>query len=184
MARANFERARALYPSCDMGLESWLRFFDTGEGSAAIGKMLYDIYDEVKAEEERAAGTHKMGRRAKRQAVSIDELFNVVFPPQYDNEALPVALKRFMGNQSQAQFARKIPVSQPVLSRILSGEYQPNLELIERIADACDIQPWFFPEWRALFLGDLVTNALLQRPHLSITALKRVRATRRKESTS
>lgn len=183
MARADFEHAKALYPSCDMGIAGWLKFFDTPAGEDAVGKVIYDIYDEVKAAEERRAGTHKMGRRARREARALDEVFAIVFPQQYTNEPLTVALKQLIGHRKQAAFAAKVPCSQPVLSRILSGEHKPNLLMIERLSEAAGVNPWYFAEWRAMYLGELITAVLLERPHMSITAINNVRKARRRETT-
>jgi transcriptional regulator with XRE-family HTH domain len=161
-----------------MNMDAWLKFFDSAAGTEAMGKLLYDIYDEVKAQEEREAGKHKMGRRPARDAVSIDELFSVVFPAQYSNDPLPEALRKLMAGRSQRQFAQRIPCSQPWLARILSGEATPDIYMIEAIADAAKVPPWFFPEWRAMFLSNMVLEAYTRSPHLSITALRAMRSAR------
>lgn len=178
MARANFERAKAMYPSIGMDMDDWLKFFDTPAGVDAMGRLLYDIYDEVKAQEEREAGVHKMGRRPARRAVSIDELFSVVMPQQYSNDTFTVLLRRLIGERSQRAFASKIPCSQPYLARLLSGEYQPDLTMLERIAEAGKVKPWYFPEWRAMFMGQLITDVLLAKPNLSIDAVRNARQVR------
>lgn len=175
MARANFERARAMYPSVDMDLQEWLRFFDSPAGVEAMGRLLYDIYDEVKAQEEREAGVHKMGRRPARPAVGIDELFSVVMPQSFANDPFPVALRKLMNGRSQRAFAAKVPCSQPHLNKLLTGERVPDLVMLERIAVAAKVDPWFFPEWRAMFVGQLITNVLLAKPNLSIAAVQNAR---------
>lgn len=175
MARANFDRAKELYPSVRMDAEDWLRFFDSPAGVDAMGRLLYDIYDEVKAQEEREAGQHKMGRRPARRAVSIDELFSVVLPQQYTNDPFAEALRKLMNGRSQRAFAARIPVSQPYLARMLSGEYTPDLQMLERIAEAGKVKPWYFTEWRAMFMGQLITEVLLAKPNLSISAVRNAR---------
>lgn len=183
MGRANLERAKELFPSTQMGTEGWLNFFRTAEGEAAVGKLLYDIYDEVLAAEERHAGTHKMGRRARRDPVSLDELFGVVLPQQYNDEPLTVALRKILAKSGETQrsFAARVPISESLLSKILSQDFEPGLAMLDDIAEAAGVKPWFFVEWRAGFLGQLVTEMLLERPNLSVTAVKRMRSASRKE---
>jgi len=175
MARADFERAKSMYPSTNMDTDDWLAFFDTPAGIDAMGRLLYDIYDEVKAQEERERGQHKMGRRPARRAVSIDELFSVVLPQQYNNEPLPVALRRLLAGQSQREFANRVPCSQPYLARVLSGEREPNVQMIEQLAKAAKVQPWFFLEWRAQYVSELIADVLTKKPHLSIAAVRQMR---------
>lgn len=178
MAKADLERAKALYPSCAMGMEEWTGFFGTGPGLRAMGRILYDVYDELMSKEEREKGVRRIGRRPARSAVSLSELMAVVKPEEFSNEPFPVALKRLLRGRSQRVFARKVPIDQSYLSRLIAGERPPDLELLENIATAASVPPWHFPEWRAMYLGQLITEVLVESPHLGITAIKGVRTTR------
>lgn len=180
MAKADLERAKELYPSCGMGMEEWNAFFGTGPGLRAMGRILYDIYDELMSKEERENGVRRIGRRPARSAVSLAELMNVVKPEEFSNEPFPEALRKLIRGRSQRVFSRKIPIDQTYLSRLLSGDRQPDLELLERIATAASVPPWHFIEWRAIYLGTLITEVLTESPHLGITALKGVRTTRQR----
>src|SRR5206468_5127633 len=144
MARANLEGAKALYPSCEMGMGEWVTFLESPPGLQAMGKILYDIYDEVKSAEERKAGLRRIGRRPARAAVGLDQVMSVVLPTEFTNEPLNVALAKLIAGKSQRQFAYKVPISQPHLSRILSGERVPGLDQLEQIAAAAGVQPWYF----------------------------------------
>jgi hypothetical protein len=172
VAKADFEKAKAMFPSIGFGESEWLAFFDTPAGFQAMGAILGDIYDVVKAEEDKAKGIRTMGRRPARKGVSLDEVYATVFPPQYTNEPFPVALKTLMAGRSQRQFCMKIPCHQTTLSRMLSGTLEPDLIMMERVADAAKVPPSYFAEWRAHYIGRLITNVFLQRPHMSITAVK------------
>lgn len=162
-----------------MGVSEWVAFFRSPAGLDAMGKILYDIYDEVRSAEERNAGLRRIGRRPGRSAVSLQEVMSVVLPAEFTNDPLPVALSRLIGHRSQRQFARRIPVTQSHLSRILSGERKPNLEQLERIAMAANVQPWFFVEWRAMYVATLLGEVLAESPNLSIAALRALRDGRR-----
>lgn len=182
MARADLEGAKALYPSCAMGVEEWITFFNSAGGLTAMGKILYDIYDEVRSEEERSAGVRRIGRRPGRASVPLDEVMQVVLPVEFTNDPLPKALAGLMKGKSQGQFAYRVPMSQAHLSRILNGKWDPPMSLIERIAEAAGVKPWYFAEWRAQYIGELITEVLTDSPHLGITALRGLRTSRRKQA--
>lgn len=180
MARVNIENARRLYPSCSMGVEEWAAFFATPGGEAAFGKIIYDCVDEVKSQEEKNAGLKRIGRRPAREAMRYQEVMDLIFPQEFDNEPFREVLKKEIKNRglSQGQFAYKIPCNQSHLSRIISGEKALTIDFIERCAKVLNLRPWRFPEWRAMYLGQLVQEVLLESPHLSITLLKNTRKAR------
>ncbi len=179
MVRADLEAAKRLYPSCDMGVDEWVTFFNSPAGLDAMGKILYDIFDEVRSAEERNAGLRRIGRRPGRSAVPLDEVMSVVLPQEFNHDPLPVALARLMQGRSQQQFGQRIPMSQSHLSRVLSGERLPTLEQLERIAAVAGVQPWYFVEWRAMYIAQLMNEVFTESPHLSISALRAMRDGRR-----
>lgn len=179
MVRADLENAKRLYPSCAMGVDAWVAFFHTPAGLGAMGAILYDIYDEVRSAEERNAGLRRVGRRPGRSAVSLDEVMSVVRPSEFTNDPLHVALARLIGARSQRQFARRVPITQSHLCRVLSGERRPSFEQIERIAIAAGVQPWYFAEWRAEYISTLLAEVFAEAPNLSISALKALRDRRK-----
>lgn len=181
MAKADLERARELFPSCAMGMEEWTSFFGTAAGLRAMGRIIYDVYDEVISREERENGKRRIGRRPARDATTLAAVMAVVRPEEFTNEPLPIALRRLLRGRSQRQFARKVPISQPYLNRLLSGQH-PNydLDLMENLAEAAGVPPWHFREWRARYIGGLITEILTDQPNMSITALRALRNTRRK----
>ena len=182
MAKANLERAKELYPSTyTMGEREWVKFFDTPQGFAAMGAIIGDIFDEVKAEEEKEAGVKRMGRRPGRSA-SLAEVYATVFPAAYSMDPFPTALVKLLNGRSQRAFAAKIPCNQSTLSRLLSGEWKPDLSMMESIAAAAKVAPSFFMEWRAMYVGQVITETLLNRPNLSITHLRQVNGSRAQAS--
>lgn len=180
MAKIDLEKARSLYPSCNMGLEEWNAFFGSAAGLRAMGRILYDIFDEVHSREERENGKRRIGRRPAREAVSLAEVMAVVRPDEFSNEPLNIALRKLIRGRSQRQFARKVPISQAYLSRLLKGErVGVDLEMLERLAAAGDVHPWHFLEWRAMYVGSLITEVMRQSPNVGITVLRSLRTHRR-----
>lgn len=177
MAKANFERAKAAYPSCSMGEQEWIAVFDRNPD--IMWAIVGDIYDAVKTEQEKDAGIRRMGRRPARQATSMEEVFATVFPNQYSMDPFPTAFEKLLNGRSQRQFALKIPCNQGTISRLLSGQVQPDLIMLERIAEVAKVPAHYFVEYRALLIGQMVTRVLLEQPNMGVTAMKRVRAGRR-----
>jgi transcriptional regulator with XRE-family HTH domain len=150
-----------------------------------MGRIIYDIYDEIVSREEREQGKRRIGRRPARDAVSLAKVMQIVKPEEFTNDPLPVALTKLLRGRSQRQFARKVPISQPYLNRLLSGQHpKVDLDLLEALAEAAGVQPWHFAEWRALYVGELVTAVMQEAPHVGITILRQLRTTRRTYETA
>ena len=179
MGKADFERAKDLYPSTTMGEAQWLAYFDTPEGQHAVGRILGDIFDAVKAEEEKAGGVHRMGRRPGRTG-SLQEVYDTVFPQIYSSEPFPVALAKLLNGRSARQIAPRVPIHQTTMSKLLRGEMQPDLQLMERIAHALKVQPAHFVEYRAMFVGQLLTQIFTDRPNMGVAAFREVKGANRR----
>lgn len=177
IAKADFDKAKGLYPSTTMGEAGWMAFFDTSAGAHAMGRILGDIYDAVKAEEEKEAGIHRMGRRPRRDG-SLADVYATVFPAPYTMDPFPEAMVKLLNGRSQRQFAPKVPVHQTTMSRLMSGTLVPDMQMLERIAIAAKVAPSFFVEYRAMFVGQLLTRVLTERPNMGVRAYREVRAGR------
>lgn len=174
MPRIDVEKARALYPSCAMGTAEWNAFFQTPAGEQAFGRIVYDILDELKSQEERDAGMRRIGRRPQRSAIPLQEVYDTIFPTEFDNAPMREQMRPHVKNQRA--FARRANIAQSQVSRILSGEITDvPIEMMESIARACKVRPWRFPEWRAAYVGQLVSEMMLQSPHLGTRVLKGLR---------
>jgi hypothetical protein len=177
MPKADLKKASADYPSTQMGEADWVRVFDARPD--IMWRILGDIYDVVKAEEEKKLGRRAMGRRPSRTGVTIQELYDVVFREPYSNEPFAVALDKLMIGKSLSEIARFVPCDKGYLSRVLNGKVPLTLVLMERVALSVDVHPSYFLEWRAKYLAGLVENVLTRQPNLAIGHMERVRAGRR-----
>lgn len=182
MAKADFEKAKREFPSTQMGEAGWLAFFDTPAGRHAMGRILGDIYDVVKAQEEKEAGVHRMGRRPSRTG-SLQDVYDTVFPAPYSMDPFPEAMLKLLNGRSQRQFAPKVPVHQTTMSRLMKGELKPDLMMLERIAEAAKVAPAYFVEYRAMFVGQLLTRVLTDRPNMGIAAFREVKGANRRVKT-
>lgn len=181
IAKADFEKAKSEFPSTTMGEEGWLAFFDTPDGRHAMGRILGDIFDAVKAEEEKAAGVHRMGRRPARTG-SLQEVYDTVFPAPYSMDPFPEAMIKLLGGRSARQFAPKVPVHQTTMSRLMRGDIKPDLLMLERIAAAAKVHPSFFVEYRAQFVGQLLTRVFTERPNMGVAAFREVKGVNQRRS--
>lgn len=174
MAKANYDRAKELYPSVLMGEQEWLQAFH--RNSDVMWAIIGDVYDAVKTEEEKAAGIRRMGRRPARHGTTMEEVYATVFPSVYCSDTFPTALTKLIAGRSQRSFASRIPCDQGTISRLLSGRLQPDVAMLERVAAAAKVPPYYFLEYRAQVIGQMVVKILTEQPHLGIAAMKRVRA--------
>lgn len=174
MARANYERAKTLYPSWEIDEASLVSFFDTPEGYNAFGRLIGDIYQRAKIEEERGLGIKRLGRKP-RVVVSLDEVLATVFPQQFSTGPFPEAFTELLNGRSQRQFAMKCGINQSTLSRFLTGASKPDRYTLERIAAAGRVPSWYFTEWRAMFVADLFRDILSEHPSIGIATIKQLR---------
>jgi hypothetical protein len=173
--------ARELYPLCDMGVDAWVEYFGTSQGAAAIAKIYYDIFNEVRSAEEREAGIKRIGRRRNRASVPLSEVMSVVYPEQWNYLPIEEALKAHLGGWgSMTKLARAMNISQGHLSHLLAGRKRWDLSHLQAVADHIGKPPWYFVEWRAMWIGQLMTEALTKQPNLGVYAVKYLRDSRRK----
>lgn len=174
MPKADFEKAKAKYPSTQMGEEQWLQFFDSSEGAHAMGRILGDIFDFVKAEEEREAGVHRMGRRPRRDG-SLQDVYNTVFPQAYAMDPFREAMEKLLNGRSRRSFAPKVPMTQTMFNRLLRGDFEPDMQMLEAIASAAKVHPSFFLEWRAMYVSQQIERVLRARPNVGVKAYRGIR---------
>src|SRR4051794_25089542 len=157
-----------------MGEREWLAFFDTPDGTRAMGRILGDIFREVRAQEDKIAGKTKMGRRPRPDG-TLDEVMDTVFPAQYSMDPFPLSLVKLMAGRSTRAFAPRIPCNQSTLVRLLNGQLKPDIAMLVRIATAAKVQPHYFVEYRAMAISQMVEAALTEYPHQGISAYKAMR---------
>lgn len=137
-----------------------------------LWSLVADVVKAVKAGE----GERRTGRRPAVSVKSLDELYEILFPPSYVEACLADALHHAMRAQglSQRRLAEVVGFNQATLSRLLAGKSTPTVEMIERLAWALNVRPTYFSEYRALKLGQLVTDTLLADPKASADAIRRL----------
>lgn len=144
------------------------------EGDPTImWRLLYDIWDYKLTEEEKARGEVRLGRR-RRRIGDREEILAVALPKTFTNDPFPKALEKLVVGSSQREFAAKMRCSQTTVSRLISGTVEPDKHLMERAAEAAEVAPWYFVEYRVAYLTDAIRKALVENPNMSMTYLQKL----------
>ena len=150
--------------------EDWGAFL--AENPTVLWGLVADVVKAVKAGE----GEKRTGRRPAVSVGSLDELYDILFPACYASEPFAVTFGQLLAEtgMSQRAFAVAARMHQATVNRLLTGRATPDLHCYERIAAALKVRPTYFPEYRALKIGQLVTETLLGNPMLSAEAVRRL----------
>lgn len=173
MGRAQWDRVKSEYPWMYEGPEGFVERMAANPD--IVPRLLADMYDLVKTQEEKRQGIVKRGRRPKRIPESEREFWATVLPPVFSYEPFGKALNDLMDQLglTQRALARKAPVTQAQLSRMINGQSDVSMRTMELLAQSLDVGPWYFVEWRAGYFAQMVEAALVDRPELGIAMVKR-----------
>lgn len=146
-------------------------------------KVLWGLVADVVKAVRAGEGERKTGRRPAASCDSLEELYDVLFPPAYSAEPFATAVAGLLKRRgmTQRELANAIHVNQSTISRAMGGHTvdprwrQPlTVELMESIADALDVRPTYFAEYRSMKLGQVVTDVFASDPTLSAESLRRL----------
>lgn len=139
-----------------------------------VGDMVRYVSSEETPRGERVSSRRKVqGRDRNLQAVWD------IIGPRYSMEPFPVAVLELIGERSQRAFATRCGFGsggQTTLRRYIKGERPLNMPALEAIAKAGRVSPFYFIEFRALWLAQELMRAMLARPNVSVAAVKKVQA--------
>ena len=136
--------------------------------------MLIDIFADV-AKIVQASKTGRVtGRRPTAQAVSMDELWETLFPERFSTAPISESLPPLIGDLSLGQFALKVGCARSLISQILTGKRSATPQTMTAMARAAGVTPAYFAEWRAWRLSELLADAFLANPELTAQIAKRL----------
>lgn len=168
---ADWDNATSQFPSAKMDTKGWVGFLDRRPD--VITQILGDIYREVRAQEQREAGSAPTGRRPRAIAGSMDEL-DAMITPRYSNEPFAVAVEELRAGISLRAFAAKVPMNHHTLTRMMRGELRLEMWRLELIARAGKVAPAYFLEWRVMYVQECIEIALFKAPHLATKVTKAI----------
>lgn len=141
--------------------KSWMAAFS--EEPQAMYSILADIIKVAHAKPGRV-GQRPMPRE---EEVDLDALIY----GQVSNEPLTETLPRLM-TMSERRLADMVNMSKTQVQRIMSGDYEPDLSQLRRIASAVNVPPTYFLEYRVAMVISAVHNVMAENPNVA-TALYR-----------
>lgn len=94
----------------------------------------------------------------------------------YSQDPFPVAIKELIGQTSERAFAMRCGFGSPeTLRRYIKGTRALSMEALEAMAKGGRVEPFYFVEYRAMWLGRELMNAMMHRPNESLKAVKQVK---------
>jgi DNA-binding Xre family transcriptional regulator len=130
--------------------------------------LIADVVKAIKAGE----GEKRTGRRPAASVGSLDELYEILFPPAFSMSPFTETFSRLLGDISQTEFAARTGINQGTVSRLLSGRHTPTVETMERIAYTLGVKPTIFAEYRAQKIGQVVQDVLMAKPGMSADCVR------------
>jgi transcriptional regulator with XRE-family HTH domain len=88
------------------------------------------------------------------------------------------AIEELIAGKSLRQFAAKVPVHHHTLRRLTRGEIPLTMPMLEAIATAGKVTPFYFAEYRAMWVARAFTQVFEAHPNLSIRAVKQINGAR------
>lgn len=151
-------------------MEDWEQILT--EQPKILWGLVADIVKAAKADE----GERRTGRRPAATVATLDELYTVLFPPAYTTTPFPQAFTAALvtAGQTQRQFATYAGFNQATVSRLAAGKAAPTVEMIERVSHVLNVRPTYFSEYRAMKLGQVVTDVLMAHPGLSAESVRQL----------
>jgi len=168
---AEWATARSLCPTDEYSTTDWHSHFT--EQPDVLLQMLGDVFRVYKSEQRKAAGTSNPqgGRRRNHIEGSLEELLEIV-QPKFSVKPFRDALEDLLGQRSLNWLALKAGQNSRVFRRKISGQRPLSRYDMEVIAQALDVHPAYFLEWRIETVTQMVANVMVAQPHRSIGFLK------------
>lgn len=152
--------------------KSWVAAFS--EEPQAMYSILADIIKLAHAKPGRV-GQRPMPRE---EEVDLDALLY----GEVSNDPLTVTLPRVM-TMSTRRLAELIHMSNTQVQRIISGDYEPDVDQLRRISAAVNVPPTYFLEYRIAMVVAAMHNIMATNPNVATALYRRYLKVRAEEAT-
>ena len=122
--------------------------------------------------------TERVGRRLPPESMGFEEVWALLHPERFHPGTTREAMLDLIGKETQRDFAARVPCSQAVLGRLLSGLRDPSIEMLESLAEAGGVTPAYFEAWRRNFLVNWLDGCLQDRSRDTARLFKQVLGSR------
>lgn len=137
--------------------------------------LVGDIVRYVSSEETPRGQRQSSRRKVQGEHRNLESVWKVLHG-HYSNDPFPVAIRELIGQRSERAFAMKCGfASHETLRRYIQGKRPLSMEALEQMAKGGKVEPHFFIEYRAMWLGRELMNAMMARPNESLRAVKQVK---------
>lgn len=137
--------------------------------------LVGDIVRYVSSEETPRGQRTSSRRKVQDEHRNLDSVWKVLHG-NYSNDPFPVAIRELIGQRSERAFATRCGfASHETLRRYIKGARPLSMEVLEQMAKGGRVEPFFFLEYRAMWLGRELMTAMMARPNESLRAIKQVR---------
>lgn len=173
--RENLARAAGLFPHAVGDAEQmWVDRFS--EDPDLMWRFVGDVVRYVSSEEVPRGDRVSSRRQVQPQHRNLQYVHDVLHG-RHSLDPFPVAVRELIGERSLRLFATRSGFgSVETLRRYLAGERPLTMECLEGMASAGRVEPFFFREYRAMWLAREMFRAMLDRPNESLRAIRMIRS--------
>lgn len=107
----------------------------------------------------------KVGQRPTPREETVPDIIHLVRMEQ-NNDPLEIELPRIMKVRglSERKLQERLSISRRTLQRLIEGDYDPPLSVLEELSDALSVSPSHWVEYRAKIVLAAVVTVFLQQP--------------------
>lgn len=149
---------KAVYPST--AELDWYEVFY--QDPMILGKIINDI---IKLDQSRSG---KPGKRPSLDEHGAADRLRKLRDEDHTVLPFPEALKMLAADKSVRGLAAKTGLDKSYVHRLLKGDADPSLEIIEKIAKAFNKRPSYFVEYRVGYILAMLDHKLMSSPETSI----------------
>jgi hypothetical protein len=150
--------------------KSWMASFS--EEPQAMYSILADIIKLAHAKPGRV-GQRPMPRE---EEVNLDALIY----GQVSNDPLTRSLPKLM-HMSERRLAEMVNMSKTQIQRVMAGSYEPDMSQLRRIAEAVNVPPTYFLEYRVAMVMAAMHNIMFANPNVATALYRRYLQVRNEE---
>jgi len=135
-----------------------------------------DIVRYVSADEIPRGTRTSSRRQVQDRHQNLQAVWHII-GPRYSMDPFPAAVVELIGERSLRAFASRAGFGSPeTLRRYMRGERPLTMESLESCAKAGRVEPFYFVEYRAMWIARELQRAMLARPEASVKAIREIRA--------
>jgi plasmid maintenance system antidote protein VapI len=134
-----------------------------------MGKMVSDI---IKISETQSSGP---GKRPALDPKFAAEKYKQLSGQDYSSLPFKETFNFMKKDYSVRHLARKTSLDKSMVQRLLKGEVDPSVEIMEKIAKGFGKKPSFFLEYRIYYVLGMLHEAMLEYPDFSIVQYNKLK---------